>query len=206
MSRGRLPSRCEGLTLARTSLSSFAVMPIFEYYSPDSNRIYSFFSRGPVSSGKVPCCPDNPNFRMQKVMSGFAVIGRAREPSEEAAADPDDPRMEAAMAELEREMCGMDEDNPDPRQMGRLMRRMAELTGEKLPDSMEEMVRRLEAGEDPESLEEEFGDMAELDGFGEEGGEGAGGPDAGDSTRRRLLRRFRGPSRDPELYELRDYL
>lgn len=181
-------------------------MPIYEFYSPDANRIYTFFARGVAGPDVTPRCPDNPNFRMQKVMSGFAVIGRAREPQEGGPGDPDDPRMEAAMAELEKEMAGMDEDNPDPRRMGHLMRRMAELTGERMPEAMEEMVRRLEAGEDPDALEEEFGDMPELDAFGEEGGAAGSEQEAPDSPRRRLLRRLRGPSRDPELYELRDYL
>jgi hypothetical protein len=111
--------------------------------------------------------------------------------------------MEAAMAEMEREMAGMDEENPDPRQLGHLMRRMSEMTGESLPGPMEEMVRRLESGEDPEKLEEEFGDLDEMDAFGE--GEASDG-DGLESPVKRLLRRRRNPARDPELYELRDYL
>lgn len=180
-------------------------MPIYEYYSPDTNRIYSFFARGSADAEKLPRCPDKPGARMQKVMSGFAVIGRAKEPAADAGGDDlDDPRMEAAMAELEREMAGMDEENPDPRQMGHLMRRMAEMTGEKMPEVMEEMVRRLEAGEDPDRLEEEYGDMPELEDFG--AGEGGPARDEDAGLGRKLLRRMRGPSRDPQLYELRDYI
>jgi hypothetical protein len=142
---------------------------------------------------------------MKKMVSGFAVIGRAKKPSaDEGGEDLDDPRMEAAMAELEREMSGMDEENPDPRQMGHLMRRMSELTGEKMPAVMEEMVQRLEAGEDPDKLEEEYGDMPELEEFGM--GEGGENDEEGESGRKSLLRRLRGPVRDPELYELKDYL
>jgi hypothetical protein len=80
---------------------------------------------------------------------------------------------------------------------------MAELTGERMPDVMEEMIGRLEAGEDPDKLEEEYGDLPELEEFGE-GGE-AGEGDAGE-RRKALLRRLRGPVRDPQLYELRDYI
>ena len=57
--------------------------------------------------------------------------------------------MESFMAEMEREMSGMDENNPDPRQMGRLMRKMTDVMGDKAPPEMREMIRRLEAGEDP---------------------------------------------------------
>lgn len=179
-------------------------MPIYEYYSPDTNKIYAFFARGPVTAGTIPRCPDGAGKSMKKIMSGFAVIGRAKEPSEDAGDNLDDPRLEAAMAELEREMSGMDEENPDPRQMGHLMRRMAEITGEKMPDVMEEMVGRLEAGEDPEKLEEQYGDIPELDDFG--GGDSTDGDDALSKRKKALWRRLRGPRRDPELYELNDYI
>lgn len=179
-------------------------MPIYEYYSPDTNKIYAFFARGRVDADRLPRCPDGDQYTMRKIISGFAVIGRAREPGSDEDHDLDDPRMEAAMAELEREMSGMDEENPDPRQMGHLMRRMAEITGEKMPDAMEEMVGRLEAGEDPEKLEEEYGDMPELDDFGS--ADSGSGEDTISSRSRDLLRRMRGPRRDPELYELKDYL
>ena len=176
-------------------------MPIYEYFSPETNKIYAFFAHRPADADRVPRCPDGDQYSMRRQLSGFAVIGRAREPLEGGGDDLDDPRMEAAMAELEREMSGMDEENPDPRQMGHLMRRMSELTGERMPEVMEEMVRRLEAGEDPDKLEEEYGDMPELEAFGSD----AGDADAGEKTRS-LLRRMRGPVRDPELYELKDYL
>lgn len=178
-------------------------MPIYEFFCEDNNRIYSFFARSVIDENTVPRCPDNPAYSMKRHVSAFAVIGRAKEPSEGGPGDDmDDPRLEAAMAEMEREMAGMDEENPDPRKMGQLMRRMSELTGEKLPAAMEEMVGRLEAGEDPDKLEEEYGDLAELDDFG-----GGDDGETGVSERHKaFIRRLRGPSRDPELYELKDYL
>lgn len=178
-------------------------MPIYEFYSQKTNKLYSFFARSAIGQDTIPKCPDNPAYPMKRAMSGFAVIGKAKDPSEEPAGDnPDDPRLEAAMAEMEREMAGMDEENPDPRKMGQLMRRMSELTGEKMPDVMEEMIGRLESGEDPEKLEEEYGDLPELENFGE--GEADG--ETASEKRKALLRRMRGPVRDPELYELKDYL
>ncbi len=179
-------------------------MPFYEFYSPERNTIYTFFARGIIEPGVVPKCPDGEQFTLQKRVSGFAVIGKAREPGEMGAGDPDDPRMEAAMAELEREMSVIDEDNPDPRQMGHLMRRMSEITGEAMPDVMEEMVGRLEAGEDPEKLEEEYGDMPELDDLGT----GSSGEDDSRQSGRAkaLLRKLRGPVRDSKLYELSDYI
>jgi hypothetical protein len=65
--------------------------------------------------------------------------------------------MERAMAKLERQMEGLDEN--DPRQMGRFMRHMMKETGMDFDAEMETAIRRLEAGEDPERIEEEMGDV-----------------------------------------------
>lgn len=190
-------------------------MPIYEFYSPDTNKIYSFYARSLAYAGKTPRCPDGAQYRMQKLISPFAVIGRAREPGTETdtAADADDARFEAAMNTMEREFASMDPDHPDPRQLARMMRRMSELTGEKFTPEMEEMARRLEAGEDPDKLDEEFADLDDT-GMGEEDDESGGPSDTGSeseekSSSRRLLRRLRRrrpPQRDETLYDMADYV
>ncbi|MHA3771082.1 cytochrome C [Verrucomicrobiota bacterium sgz303538] len=178
-------------------------MPIYEFYCPQTNKIYSFYARSLALSGKTPRCPENPDYKMERMMSSFSFTGRAKEPSDSPAIDPaEDARMERAMMEMERDFSGMDEENPDPRALARMMRKMSDLTGEKMPATMEEMIQRMEAGEDPEKLEEEYGDA--LEDFepgagGEGGGEGEGG--AG----KRRARRKR-PERDPTLYEMADYV
>lgn len=84
--------------------------------------------------------------------------------------DPlDDPRIERELFRLMSEAESLDEN--DPRQLGRFMRRMAEITGEPVEGEMEEALRRLEAGEDPEKVEEDMGDVFG-GGEGEEGGPG----------------------------------
>ena len=83
------------------------------------------------------------------------------------------------------------------------------MTGEKLDEGMEEVVRKLEEGADPDELEERMGDF-----FGEEGDAdgmpgGEGEPDSdleGTSKGARSRSRRPLPSRDPEMYELSDYL
>ena len=173
-------------------------MPIYEFYCKENNTIYSFLAKSLALKDAVPKCPDNANYSMEKQVSGFAFVGKAKDPSED---DPmegmDDAKMERMMAELEKDMAGFDEDNPDPKLMAQLMRKMASLTGEKLAGEMEEMVARLEAGEDPEQLEEEFGDALDdlgddLD--GEEGG-----------RLKKLRKHLLGPKRDPELYDMAEY-
>lgn len=134
---------------------------------------------------------------MERLISKFAVTGRAKEQSD-APGDAADPRMEKMMAEMEREMSGMDENNPDPRAMGRLMRKMSEATGQGVPAEMEQMIRRLEAGEDPEKLEEEFGDVFEnMDVQDDMPGEAVA---AGVKAKKAR------PTRDPKLYEMADFI
>ncbi len=179
-------------------------MPIYEFYCPDHHRIYSFLAKSLSDAGKVPRCPDVPGHCLERLVSGFAVVGKAKEPAAAGAQDDlDDPRMERAMMEMEREMGSMNEANPDPRNLARMMRRMSELTGEKLGGPMEEMMKRLEAGEDPERLEKEFGDLPDAP-FGDEGA--GGGPEAEERKGglRRMLRA--APRRDPQLYDIREHL
>jgi len=168
-------------------------MPIHEFYCPDNNRIYQFYAKTLAQGAAVPTCPDNPKFRMRKMISPFAVGGRAEEaPASRPGSEPvGDPRMEAAMGAMEREFSSVDEN--DPRAMGRMMRRMAELTGERIDGEMEEVVRRLEEGADPDSLEDQLGQDPE----DEVGQAAAGAPQA----RGRLRPRRAAPVRDPKLYD-----
>lgn len=178
-------------------------MPIYEFYCPQNNTTYSFLAKSLSYADKTPRCPDDGGFAMQKKVSGFAFIGKAKEPSEDGPLDDiDDAKMERLMAELEKDMAGMDEENPDPKQMAHLMRKMSALTGEKLPGEMEEMMSRLEKGEDPEELEAEFGDV--LDGMDDFGGGAAG--EMTTAGKMRLLRNHMlGPKRDPNLYDMSEF-
>ncbi len=174
-------------------------MPIYEFYSPDTHRIYSFFARSLSMGQKTPKCPDRDGARMERMVSSFAVTGRAKE-KPDAGLPPDDPRMERVMAEMERELATMDDANPDPKTIGRMMRKMTEATGQPLPAEMEHMIRRLEAGDDPERLEEEFGDVLEKMDLPE--GDMPETQEAAQSIRKTLRR----PSRDPKLYEMADFI
>jgi hypothetical protein len=59
--------------------SKIRSMPIYEFYSPDTHKIYSFFARSLAHANKTPRCPDKPDARMERVVSKFAVTGRAKE-------------------------------------------------------------------------------------------------------------------------------
>jgi len=71
----------------------------------------------------------------------------------------DEAKMEKAMSLLAREAEGINED--DPRQAANLMRKLSDAAGVGLGPSMEEALKRMEAGEDPEQIEAEMGDLLE---------------------------------------------
>ena len=71
-----------------------------------------------------------------------------------------------------------DLDNADPATLGRYLRKMSEETGESLGDEFNEVVDRLERGEDPEEIEKAIPQMADPDGIGAE--TGGDTEDAGD--------------------------
>ena len=179
-------------------------MPLYEFYCPDNNKLYTFLARSMAHREKTPRCPDDPAFRMERRVSSFAVIGKAKEDTgDDPFAGMDESKMESLMTDMEREMGGMDETNPDPRQLGRFMRKMTDLMGDKAPEAIREMVSRLEAGEDPEKLEEQFGDLG-----GEAGDMGEG--TAADELWTQVKKKFHGfknrPVRDPKLYELTEFI
>ncbi len=55
----------------------------------------------------------------------------------------------------------MNED--DPQAMARMMRKLMDTTGMNMGEGMEEAIRRMEAGEDPDKVEEEMGDVLDAE-------------------------------------------
>lgn len=179
-------------------------MPIYEFYSPDTNKLYQFLARSLAYRDKTPRCPDGEVLRMERRVSRFAIIGKAKEDTgDDPFAGMDESKMESFMADMEREMGGMDDTNPDPRQLGRLMRKMTDLMGDKTPETLKELVGRLEAGEDPEKLEDQFGGF---DGEEGEGGNPAAAEALWDTVKKRIKSLRDQPQRDPKLYDFADYL
>jgi hypothetical protein len=184
-------------------------MPIYEFYCPDNHTIYQFFAKTLAQGKSMPKCPDNPKYRMRKLLSAFAITGggakdESAEPkAEQTAGDPaEDARMEASMGAMEKEFSKVDEN--DPKAMARMMRKMSELTGEKIDGEMEEVVRKLEEGADPDSLEEQLG--GDLPGASDDPcGKGMGGEQSPAADPREPRHRFKArrpsPRRDPTLYD-----
>src|SRR5467141_128307 len=155
-------------------------MPIYEFACPKCRRIFNFLSKR-MNPDRLPTCPKCGNKKMVKQMSRFAMTKGLKEPAaktddtgDEPTPDMDDPRVMQAMSELERDMEHMDENNP--KHMAHMMRKMKDLMPPgTVPKELDVAIKRLEAGEDPEKIEEDMDDvLGDL-----MGGEGGGGRGAG---------------------------
>lgn len=164
-------------------------MPVYEFYCADCHTIFNFLSRRVNTEGR-PSCPRCARPGLERQVSRFAVSkGRTEEPVE-GMPDMDEEKLERAMMGLTGEMEGVDEN--DPRAMAKFMRRFQEATGMNLGSGFEEAMRRLEAGEDPDRIEETMGDL--LDGENPFGGGGIRG----------LKRKYTPPAHDETLYILKE--
>jgi putative FmdB family regulatory protein len=164
-------------------------MPIYEFFCQDCNTIFNFFSSR-VNTDKRPDCPKCGRKELNKQMSTFATIGKAKEDDgDDPLAGLDETKMEQAFAGMMRDAEGMNED--DPRQMASLMRKFSQKTGITLGEQMEEAMTRMEAGEDPDQIEQEMGDLLDSDdAFTLEG------------MKKKIRAGSRPPSHDEKLYEL----
>ena len=133
-------------------------MPIYEFYCKKCNTIYNFFSKT-VNTTKSPGCPKCKRFNLSRRMSVFAALtGKTSEdPEGDFLQGLDESKMEQAMMQLAAEAENIDDD--DPKAAARLMRKLSRSAGLKLGDGFEEALDRLEAGEDPDKIDEEMGDL-----------------------------------------------
>lgn len=166
-----------------------SLMPIYEYACPKCRVIFNFLSKR-FNPDRLPACPKCGNKKMVKQVSRFATTRGLKEPAAKPEAqggeapmpDFDDPRMERAMTELERDMEHLDENNP--KHMAHMMRKMKDLMPPgAIPKELDVAIKRLESGEDPEKIEADMGDVLGnlMGGPDEEGGMGGGGGYAHDS-------------------------
>jgi len=163
-------------------------MPIYEFSCPKCRRIFNFLSKR-MNPDRLPACPKCGNRKMAKQMSRFAMTKGLKEPAAQSGADAgeegpmpdfDDPRMMRAMSELERDMEHLDEDNP--KHMAHMMRKMKDIMPPgTIPKELDVAIKRLEAGEDPEKIEQDMGDLLGdfMSGPGGEGGPGGYTHDSG---------------------------
>ena len=126
-------------------------MPIYEYYCHDCGRRVSIFWRSfsKAEQGSA-VCPRCGGAKLTRLMSRVRVV-RSEESRLDDLSDP------GSMPDF---------DENDPKSLGRWMRKMSDEMGEDLGPEFDEVVGRLEAGEDPEDIEKS---MPDLTGEGAEG-------------------------------------
>lgn len=119
-------------------------MPIYEYGCYDCRkRVNIFFRSFTEVETKTPVCPRCQGTKLKRLISKVAVV-RSEESRLENLADPSN-------------LAGLDEN--DPKSMARWMRKMSSELGEDLGSEFNEVVDRLEAGEDPESIEKSMPEL-----------------------------------------------
>ncbi|MFN3535688.1 MAG: FmdB family zinc ribbon protein [Desulfatiglandales bacterium] len=133
-------------------------MPIYEFYCPDCNTIFNFFSKR-VNTQKIPSCPRCRRQELIRQMSIFRRGGNLKDTEGNPYPDLDEARFERAMDMLAREAQALDEN--DPRQAAILMRKVSQMAGLELGPKMEEALTRMERGEDMDAIEEEMKDAFE---------------------------------------------
>ncbi len=167
-------------------------MPIYEFYCPDCHVIFNFLSRA-INTSASPVCPRCKRNHLDRQVSLFAHTGEASEKGDLDDLSLDETRMERAMEAMASEAESINED--DPREAARLMRKFSDLTGMEFGKGMQEALGRMEAGEDPEKVEAEMGDLMESEDPFVMPGKQAG--TAGSRGKKRGE-----PKRDDTLYEM----
>jgi putative FmdB family regulatory protein len=164
-------------------------MPIYEFYCDCCNVIFNFFS-GRIDTSTTPHCPRCGKEKLERRISSFVMIGKAKENADDPFAGLDESKMERAFESLMQDAQGINEE--DPRQMAALMRKFSDRTGVNLGASMEEAIARMEAGEDPERVGRDMDDSM------------GGGEDFSlEALKRKVPACRKAPTHDDKLYELK---
>ncbi len=171
-------------------------MPIYEFYCRPCHTVYSFLARS-GSNDKRPVCPKCGHKGLDKQISRFAISKGLSEPSradDDPFAGVDESKMESLMEEMA-STFGDDGEaaSENPQQMAQMMNKLFSVTGMKPSEAMQEAMRRMQAGEDPDRIDEEMGAILDAE-----------EPMMGEATgiKGRLKRYFEPPNTDPGLYDL----
>ncbi len=131
-------------------------MPYYDYRCLDCRRRFTAFFTFAEYGKKPAICPHCQSTNVQRRINKVRVA-RSDESRLESMADPS-------------RLAGLED---DPKALGRMMREMSRETGEDMGPEFDEVVNRLESGQDPESIERDMPELAE--GGGEMGGMGGMG-------------------------------
>ena len=133
-------------------------MPIYEFLCSDCNTLFNFFSAR-IDTESTAGCP-RCSKPLERRPASFATLKHRGEGEPDPFDGLDEGALDGAMAAMAGELEGAGAED-DPKTMAKLMRKFGEASGMELGPRMEDMLARLEAGADPDTLEDELG--AELD-------------------------------------------
>ena len=138
-------------------------MPIYEFYCADCHTVFNFLSAG-IDTETRPSCPRCGQERLPRKPSSFAMVKKRDDGDDDPGpfGDLDEERMASAFESMAGEMETL-ESSEDPRALASFFRRFGDSSGLELGPRMEEMIQRLESGEDIDALEDEMGDDVEDD-------------------------------------------
>ena len=123
-------------------------MPRYDYRCQSCKKRSVIFQTYAEYGRKKVKCPHCGSEELQRLI-GRVRIARSEESRLDELSDPSD---------------WGDVDENDPRSMARMMRKMGSELGEDMPGEFDEVVDRLEAGEDPDDIEESMPDLGGEDG------------------------------------------
>ncbi len=119
-------------------------MPTYDYRCLNCKKRFSVFMTYAEYGQKPVSCPHCSSDQVRRRI-GRVRFARSEESRLENLADPDN-------------LDGRDE---DPRALGRMMRKMSNEMGEEMGPEFNDVIDRLEAGQDPEEIEKTMPDLGE---------------------------------------------
>ena len=174
-------------------------MPLYEFYCKDCHTIYTF--RSPrVDTATVPKCPDCGG-KLSRQVSSFSHIIRSGGEDDNGGFDRDEisqAEQEELISKMGRRLDALGDDDADPVEAVKVMREMAEQGGLRFNAEVREAMARIEAGEDPEKIDEEFSEVFDqANPF-----EPAPGEKMGKTAAKEFLRMLCPPRRDPKWHDM----
>jgi putative FmdB family regulatory protein len=131
-------------------------VPFYSYRCRDCGRRATlFFDSYAAYDEAEPTCPRCHSVNLVEII-GRVAVAKSEDARLDSLADPS-------------ELGDLDEN--DPKSLGRWMRKMSREMGEDLGSEFDEVIGRLESGEDPESIEKSMpdlgADMGDMGGMGD---------------------------------------
>jgi len=168
-------------------------MPLYEFYCRQCHMIFVFRSMK-VRTEESPVCP-RCGSDLKREVSPFSHIIRGKNDAGMNYEDDACDRIDRVIAEMGDRMQALESDDGDPREAVSVLRAMAEAGGVKFKPDVLEAMARIDAGEDPDKIDEMFGEVFETDNPFEEEGE-----DGGDRNVS-WWKRLHEPKRDPDWHD-----